>query len=131
MPSRPKLLAVALLAAVFVAGAVSGWAVQAWADARDRSGRKGPRAERTVAYLATELELTAAQQDSVRAVFARYRGAMDAVWRDVRPRFDSVRAQVRADIMTHLAPGQQARYRELIARMDERRAADTGHGKTK
>lgn len=121
MPNRSKLLAVALLAAVFVAGAVSGWAIQAWADTRP--GKPALRgSERTIHFLSGELDLTPAQQDSVRAVFARYKGAMDAVWRDVHPRFDSVRALVRADVMTHLTPSQQSRYRELIAKKDEERA---------
>jgi hypothetical protein len=121
MPNRSKVLAVALLVAVFGAGAVSGWAVQAWADGRP--GKSAPRgSERTVLLLTGELDLTPAQQDSVRAVFARYKGAMDEVWRDVRPRFDSVRALVRADVMTHLTPAQQTRYRELIAKKDEERA---------
>jgi Spy/CpxP family protein refolding chaperone len=121
MPNRSKLLAVGLLAAVFAAGAVSGWAIQAWADGRP--GKPALRgSERTVHMLTGELDLTAAQQDSVRAVFARYKGAMDDVWRDVRPRFDSVRALVRADVMTHLSPSQQSRYRELIAKKDEERA---------
>ena len=121
MPNRSRVLAVALLAAVFGAGAVSGWAMQAWADGRP--AKSGPRgSERTVQYLAGELDLTATQQDSVRAVFAHYKGAMDNVWRDVRPRFDSVRALVRADVMTHLTAAQQAHYRELMAKKDEERA---------
>jgi Spy/CpxP family protein refolding chaperone len=121
MPNKSKVLAVALLAAVFGAGAVSGWAVQAWADSRP--AKPGPRgSERTVLFLSGELDLTAAQQDSVRAVFARYKGAMDNVWRDVRPRFDSVRALVRAEVITHLTPAQQERYRELMAKKDEERA---------
>ncbi len=121
MPNRSKVLAVALLAAVFAAGAVSGLAIQAWADGRPaQHGPRGP--ERTIHFLSGELDLTPAQQDSVRAVFARYKGAMDNVWRDVRPRFDSVRALVRADVITHLTPAQQARYRELMAQKDEERS---------
>lgn len=132
MQNRPKVLAVALLVAVFAAGAVSGWAMQAWADGRpSKTVRRG--SERTVMFLAGELDLTAAQQDSVRAVFARYKGAMDNVWRDVRPRFDSVRALVRADVMTHLTAAQQERYRGLIAKKDEERARnnDSGRATTK
>ena len=132
MKNRPKLLAVALLAAVFAAGGVSGWAIQAWADARPtRHGPRGP--ERTIHFLAGELDLTSQQQDSVRAVFARYRGAMDNVWRDVRPRFDSVHALVRGDVMTHLTGAQQARYRELMAQKDQERgrSGDSGRAQTK
>ena len=132
MPNSSKVLAVALLAAVFAAGGLSGWAIQAWADARPAKHEpRGP--ERTIHFLAGELDLTVAQQDSVRAVFARYKGAMDGVWRDVRPRFDSVRALVRADVMTHLTGAQQARYRELMAQKDQERSrgGDSGRAQTK
>lgn len=131
MPNRSRVLAVALLAAVFGAGAVSGWAAQAWADGR--AGKPLPRGpERTIHFLTGELDLTASQQDSLRAVFARYKGAMDNVWRDVRPRFDSVRALVRADVLTHLTAAQQTRYRELMAQKDEERnRGDSGRAKTR
>jgi Spy/CpxP family protein refolding chaperone len=120
-----------LLVAVFAAGAVSGWAIQAWADS-SASAKRRPRGERAIAYLAGELSLTTAQQDSVRAVFTRYRPAMDSIWAQVHPRFDSVRARVRADVMPHLTAEQQARYRELTARMDERhRAGDSARHRTR
>ena len=131
MKNRPKLLALLLLAAVFVAGAVSGWAVQAWADG-SASPKRLSRGERAVAYLTDELDLARPQQDSVRAVFARYRPAMDSIWSKVHPQFDSVRALVRADVMTHLTPAQQSRYRELMVKMDERhRAGDSSRSRTK
>jgi hypothetical protein len=131
MKHRPKLLAVFLLVAVFVAGAVSSWAVQAWADGNASPKRK-PRGERAVAFLTGELDLTQPQQDSVRAVFGRYRPAMDSIWSQVHPHFDSVRALVRADVMTHLTASQQSRYRDLIVKMDERhRAGDSSRSRTK
>jgi hypothetical protein len=131
MKPRPKLLAFLLLLAVFVAGGVSSWAIQAWADGT-RSPQKRPRGERAIAYLTGELDLTALQQDSLRAVFARYRPAMDSIWRTVHPRFDSVRALVRADVMTHLTPAQQALYRDLMVKMDERhRAGDSSRSRTR
>lgn len=131
MPNRSKALALGLLVAVFAAGAVSGWAMQAWADSSATAKRR-PRGERAVAYLAGELDLTPAQQDSVKAVFARYRPAMDSIWAAVHPRFDSVRARVRADVMPHLSPDQQARYRELIVKMDERhKSGDSARHRTK
>jgi len=131
MKNRPKLVAVLLLAAVFAAGAVSGWAYQAWADNKS-SPQPRARGERAVAYLTGELDLTTSQQDSVRAVFTRFRPAMDSIWKTVHPRFDSVRALVRADVMTHLTPAQQSRYRDLIVKMDERhRAGDSARTPTK
>jgi Spy/CpxP family protein refolding chaperone len=128
---KPKVLALALLTAVFAAGAVTGGALRAWADGRGEPA-PGSKGERTVARLTGELDLTAAQQDSVRAVFQRYKPAMDAVWREVHPRFDAVRQRVRADVMTHLTPEQRERYRALIVKMDERhRHGDSGRARTK
>lgn len=130
MPNRPKLLALGLLLAVFVAGAVSGWGIQAWADTRT-NGQPKARGERAVAFLTGELHLTPAQQDSVRAVFARYRPAMDSIWSAVHPQFEAIRTRVRADVLTHLTPAQQASYRDLMAKMDERHRGDSGRARTK
>jgi Spy/CpxP family protein refolding chaperone len=129
MFDRSKTWAAVLLAATFVAGAAAGWAMQAWGDDGGRSrGRRGP--EGMVAYLAGELDLTAAQRDSVRAVFARHRPAMRALWESVHPRMDSLRQAMRAEIAAQLAPAQQERYRELIAGWEQRHRPDTSNAST-
>jgi len=70
--------------------------------------------------LKRELELTPAQEDSVQAIFARHRPQMEALWREMRPRFDSVRAAVNAEISAQLTPAQRTKFQELEHRMDER-----------
>jgi hypothetical protein len=115
MLNRSKIWAVGLLAAVFAAGAIAGWAAQAAADGGPRRPRRGPDA--MVDRLARELALTPAQQESVRAVFARHRGEMDAIWRTVRPRMDSLRAVMHAEITAQLTDAQRARF----AAMDDHR----------
>jgi Spy/CpxP family protein refolding chaperone len=70
--------------------------------------------------LKRELELTPAQEDSVQAIFARHRPQMEALWREMRPRFDSVRAAVNAEISAQLTPAQRTQFQELERRMDER-----------
>lgn len=130
MFNRSKTWAVVLLAATFGAGILAGWAIQARAD--DRSRSRGPRGtDAMVAYLAGELELTPAQQDSVRAVFTRHRPAMRALWESLRPRMDSLRQAMRAEVAAQLTPAQQARYRELVADSEQRRRPDSSHGKTR
>jgi len=125
MFNRSKGWAVALLAAVFVAGAVAGWGFQAWADG-GRGGRRGPRGlDATVDYLARELTLTPAQRDSVRAVFVRHKPAMDALWKSVHPKFDSLRVQLRTEIDGHLTPEQLARHRQMVEEMEQRRRGDS------
>jgi Spy/CpxP family protein refolding chaperone len=129
MFNRSKAWALVLLAATFGAGIAAGWAMQAWADDRGGSrGRRGPDA--MVAYLAGELDLSAAQRDSVRAVFARHRPAMQALWESVHPRMDSLRRAMRDEVATQLTPAQQARYRELVAGWGQRHRADSSTAKT-
>lgn len=125
MFNRSQAWAVALLAATFGAGAVAGWAIQAVADEGGRGGRRrGPDA--MVEYLGRELDLTAAQRDSVRAVFSRHKPAMDALWQEVHPRMDSLRQTMRAEISGQLDDAQRERYRALIAELDSKhRHTDT------
>lgn len=122
MFNRSKAWALALLAAVFVAGAGAGWTLQAWADGRRGAGvahrPRGPDA--MVDYLARRLELSDTQRDSVRAVLGRHRSEMEAVWRRVHPTFDSLRTRINAEISAQLTPDQQARFQELLATMDHR-----------
>src|SRR5262245_8795520 len=115
MLNRSKMWAVTLLAAVFAAGALSGWAVQAAADRAPPRPRRGPDA--MVNHLTEELTLTPAQQESVRAVFTRHRGEMDAIWPTVRPRMDSLRAVRHGEILGQLTEEQRARFEA----MDEHR----------
>lgn len=126
MFNRSKFWAVALLAAVFGTGVLSGWAMQAWADPGDRRGsRRGPDA--MVEYLAGELGLTTPQRDSVRAVLERHRPAMRALWERVHPQLDSLRQAMRTEISAQLTPAQQARYRELIAAQEHRHRTDSAN----
>ncbi|PYO85721.1 MAG: hypothetical protein DMD68_02990, partial [Gemmatimonadetes bacterium] len=79
MFNQSKAWAAVLLAAVFVAGGAAGWGIAAWRDPRGHRG--GPDA--MVNYLDDHLRLSAAQKDSVRAVLARHRPEMEALWREV------------------------------------------------
>ena len=117
--------AVAALVAAFLAGGLVSWGVASHAGhgrgsggpgwGRSGGGRGGPGG-----FLKRELELTPAQEDSVQAIFARHRPQMEALWREMRPRFDSVRAAVNAEISAQLTPVQRTKFQELEHRMDER-----------
>ena len=114
---RSRAWAVALLVAVFVAGGAGGWAL-----GHRRSGggsRGGP--DGIAAYLARRLDLTPAQQESVRAVFVRHHTEMETIWAEVRPRMDSLRAVVRGEVNAQLTPDQQARYARLLADLEHQR----------
>src|SRR6266849_4381572 len=121
MLNKPKLAAVGLLAAVFLAGGLAGWGGHAAAERDDAGmrGRHGPDA--IVAYLSRELDLSTAQRDSVRAIFARHRPETDSLWARVRPRFDSIKARMRAEIDAQLTPEQRTRHQQLIDQAEHHR----------
>lgn len=129
MPNKSKFIAVGLLALVFAAGGAAGWGVREGArcDGRGGGGRRGPDA--MVERLGRELDLSAAQRDSVRAVFARHHPETEALWAAVRPRFDSIKARVRAEIAAQLTPDQQARYQRLLEEAEHRRRGDSTKAK--
>lgn len=130
MFSRSKAWAVALLAAVFIAGGVAGWAASLWWRNASRMGR-GP--DRTADYLARRLELTPSQRDSVRALLVRHNADMQRIWGTVRPRFDSLRGVVHREIDLLLTPEQQARHAQLLKELEhqhvQRGRRDTTHSK--
>lgn len=119
MLNRSKLAAVGLLAAVFVAGGLAGWGGREAAEHGGRGPGRGPDA--MVAYLSRELDLSSAQRDSVRAIFARHRPETDSLWARVRPRFDSIKARMRAEIDAQLTPEQRTRHQQLIDQAEHHR----------
>jgi len=124
VPNRSQLWASALLAAALLVGGAAGWA------ARGSSVRRcTPRFRDTagmVSFLARELNLSAVQQDSVRAIFHRHRAEMEGIWRTVHFRYDTLRSVLESEISAQLTPDQQRRHRELLDRIGrERRAADS------
>lgn len=123
MLNRSKLAAVGLLAAVFLAGGLAGWGGREAAGRDDggpwAGGRHGPDA--VVAYLTRELKLSDAQRDSVRVIIARHRPETDAFWAQVRPRFDSIKTRIRAEIDAQLTPAQRTRHQQLIEQAEHHR----------
>jgi Spy/CpxP family protein refolding chaperone len=118
MFTRSKIWAIALLLAVFIAGGAAGWAAPAWLR------RGGPRMGRSptamAQFLARRLDLSPAQQDSVRAILVRSNAQQQAIWGEVRPRFDSLRSAVRAEINALLTPEQRERHKRLLDELEHR-----------
>jgi hypothetical protein len=124
MLNRSKAQALALLAAVFLAGGATGWGVAGW-RAEHRPRRGGPDA--MVEFLDGKLHLTAAQRDSVKVVFTRHHAEAEAIWREVHPRYDSLRAAMRREISAQLTTEQRERYARLIAELEhQHQAGDSG-----
>ena len=109
--TRSRTGALALLIAAFVFGGLVGGAATSLADRRSHKER--PPRPTYVERLAAELGLTAAQQDSVRAVLQRHQPAMDSIWESIRPLMASERQSIRNHITALLTSDQQAKYLEL------------------
>ena len=131
MLTRSKAWAVVLLVATFVAGVVVGvggralWVRAAYGSAPDRA--RG--VDRLMAELNQELRLTPAQRDSVHTILERHWTRMTAVWETVRPRFDSMRAQMDSEVTRQLSPEQQAQYRDHMARYRHQKQKTDSGGK--
>jgi hypothetical protein len=123
---RSRLAAVTLLAATFVVGAVAGGAGMMMAEHREERGVKASHGRAGfLARLTDQLDLNQSQRDSICSILERHRPTMDSMWEEVRPRFDSVRTQMRQEIRTQLSPEQQQRYQEL---QERRRAENRNRG---
>ena len=123
--SRSSFGAALLLLATFVLGGLVGGAATSVADRRAH-GRLAADHRRPgfVERLTADLDLSAAQRESVQAVLNRHQPAMDSLWRFIRPQFQSEREAIRREIAALLTPGQQARYTTMIQRQDSLRKAE-------
>jgi hypothetical protein len=131
MLNRSTTWATLLLVATFIAGIVVGvggralWVRSAYGGAPER----GRGVDRLVAELTDELALTPVQRDSVHAILQRHWTRMAAAWDTVRPRFDALRAEMDSEVVVHLSPGQQAKYRDHMARHRHQREKTDSSGK--
>jgi Spy/CpxP family protein refolding chaperone len=118
-----------LLLAAFVLGALAGGAALALYGRPPGMGPgHSPGSSGYLSRLSKDLELTPVQRDSVGAILERYEPRMDSIWQDIRPRFETVRGELRSDIKAQLTPDQQRRYAELLERRDAmRRTKDSSN----
>lgn len=117
--TRSRLAAAGLLVAVFALGALAGGVGVSVVEHGGLAVSKQPRGrEGMLARLTSELELSGTQQDSIRGIFRRHEPAMDSMWREVRPQFDSLRGVVRDEIRVQLTPDQRKKYTAMIERRD-------------
>lgn len=116
MMMPPRRSALLLLLAAFLAGGGLGLIVGRNLDRPGRGAMGSPGPGGHLERLTRELDLTPAQQDSVRLILDRHRPGFDSVWAATRPRYETLRASVRSDIRAQLRPEQQARYDSIIER---------------
>lgn len=113
-----------LLLATFAGGALAGGAAIAVADRGDmRRDHKQHRhdSEDHLEFMTRRLDLTPAQRDSVEAILGRYKPRMDSIWRQIGPRFETIKDSISNDIRRQLTPEQQTRYTEMLERFENER----------
>ena len=126
---KSTLKATLLLIATFAGGALAGGTVVALAERGDHPALGRERHHRGkgehLNFLTDRLKLTTAQRDSVEAILARHKPAMDSIWSKFGPRFETIKDSISNDIRRQLTPEQQTAYTEIIRRFElERRGAD-------
>lgn len=118
-----KIQAIGLLVAVAVAGFAAGAATISYASDHSRAAARDWREQCSFSgVLQRELRLSDVQRDSLRAIMRRYRPEMRAIFDVVRPRMDSVRARMTAEMRGVLTPAQQAAFDSLRERERAERA---------
>jgi len=119
MMSKSRWAAAGLLVTVFALGALVGGIGSSMAEkGQSRSGHGRPGRDGYVERLNAELTLSPAQADSLRTILQRYEPTMDSLWRELRPRFDSLRAGIHQEILGQLTVEQQTKYQEMLERRD-------------
>lgn len=109
--TKSKWTAGALLIAVFVLGALSGGAAAGLAERS--TGERHQARGGMVEHLAQDLNLTAEQQDSVRAILERHKVG-----------FQVMREQIGNEIRSILTAEQLTQYEELMTKMRHTRKHD-------
>jgi Spy/CpxP family protein refolding chaperone len=128
---KPTCKATLLLMATFAGGAIAGGAAIAVADRGDgRQGHKPHRhnSEDHLRFMTRQLELTPSQRDSVQAILGRYKPKMDSIWRQVGPRFETIKDSISNDIRRQLTPEQQTKYTNMLERFEQQRQDTAGRG---
>ncbi|MFQ5703283.1 MAG: hypothetical protein ACE5HT_04600 [Gemmatimonadales bacterium] len=130
MLNRSKLWAAILLIAAFAAGvAVGGGTTAALGDGKAATNATSERnstrdREHRRSYgerLQEELNLSPSQRASVDTIIQRRQTEMHNLWKEVGPKFDALRNDIRKQVMSVLDETQQEKFRELIASSDRNR----------
>ncbi len=115
-----------VLLGTFLAGAVAGAGVMAWARpppppppmgmGPGMGGGLGPPGPRRLPAFVAELNLPPEQEEKARAIFEKYRPELEAVFRDAAPRARAIGERLEAELRTVLTPEQAQRLEALKAR---------------
>jgi len=132
MNGKSKIWAIALLAGVLLIGGLAGAAVDrriigppACAPSEDgrrsRGERDGDRYARYLDWLSAELSLSAAQRADVEQRIESHRAAVRELWREMRPRYEEMKEELRTEIRAVLTADQVVAYEALLEESDRKR----------
>jgi Spy/CpxP family protein refolding chaperone len=114
---RARVTGIAILAIMFLVGALSGAATMRVVSADDTPMRMGP--QRAHPDLLERLELTPEQRSRIDGILERRRAEMEEFWDQHRPTLRAITDSTRAELRALLTPEQ----REIEERfMEERKA---------
>lgn len=114
-----RLSAIALLLAVFSAGALTGAAIYRWAAKDVRAEAMHPHHPGGPLDMLRELGLTEEQRPKAHAIFERYRPKLDGIMQEAVPKFRSVQDEIDSELMKILVPEQQTKLKEMRRRRQE------------
>jgi len=118
--TRPKSVALALLAGAFLVGGLLGFTADRLVMKNQVCDQRGMRTR-----LAESLSLTTRQRAAVDSVLDMRNRRMDEVTAPLRPQLDSLMGQAREDIRAILTPAQRLKYEEQIRESDARARTDS------
>jgi hypothetical protein len=134
MNGKSKAWALALLVAVLLLGGVAGAAVDrilvgnrsVSSGQRGRSGDRDDRGRRGsyLDWLSARLELSDEQRSEVQGILERHREQVSGLWSEMRPRYEELQQQARAEIRGVLTDQQAAAYDALLQKQRERHERD-------
>ena len=106
----PRIRVVAVVLAIFAAGAASGFALRTYLRPPFPMLRAGQPP-----WL-RELDLTEAQRKSADDIFARHRADVDVIMKDSFPKVRARNEQMEQELKAVLSPEQQTKLEEIRAR---------------
>jgi len=122
---RMRLMGVGLLLVTFMAGALSGAAldrVLTGGDAEPAAPERGRDDDsRPRSYVIDAVDMSEAQRGTIDAILEARTERMRSVWLEVEPRLDAITDSARTEIMEVLTPEQRAAYEEKLAERRGRR----------
>lgn len=122
---RLRLLGFGLLVVTFIAGALTGAAVDRVLSAEVTEGadHRDGRDEDRRSYVIDRVEMSEAQRAEIDAILERRSERMRSVWQEVEPRMDAITDSARVEIMQALTPEQRAEYERRLEEREQAREA--------